>query len=112
MTEVTIGYPKSPLNGPSLAGAGPKPGQRVGPLSGQVPVGSGSPPRFALFAANTAATADLVGRFPGLLDRDVRPPFRDGGIWLVRPDGYLACSSSDTEAVAKYLDRLLRTRID
>jgi 2-polyprenyl-6-methoxyphenol hydroxylase-like FAD-dependent oxidoreductase len=107
MTEVTIGYPESPLNGPSLAGAGPKPGQRVGPLSGQVPVGAGRAPRFALFAAKTAATADLVGRFPGLLDRDVRPPLHDGGIWLVRPDGYLACSSSDTEAVAGYLDGLL-----
>jgi hypothetical protein len=112
MTEVTVGYPKSPLNGPCLAGAGPKPGERVGPLSGQVPVGAGSAPRFALFGANTTATADLMGRFPGLLDRDVRPPFRDGGIWLVRPDGYLACSSSDTEAIANYLDRLLRARSD
>ena len=40
MTEVTIGYPKSPLNGPSLGGAGPKPGERVVPIAGQVPVGS------------------------------------------------------------------------
>jgi 2-polyprenyl-6-methoxyphenol hydroxylase-like FAD-dependent oxidoreductase len=112
MTEVTIGYPKSPLNGPCLSGAGPKPGQRVGPLSGQVPVGAGSAPLFALFAANTTVTADLVGRFPGLLDRDIRPPFGDGGTWLVRPDGYLACSSSDTEAIANYLDRLLRARTD
>jgi hypothetical protein len=107
MTEVTIGYSESPLNGPCLGGTGPKPGQRVGPLSGQVPVGAGSAPRFALFAANTTATADLVERFPGLLDRDVRPPLRDGGIWLVRPDGYLACSSTDTGPIAKYLDGLL-----
>ena len=28
MSEVTIGYPKSPLNGASLGGAGPKPGER------------------------------------------------------------------------------------
>jgi 2-polyprenyl-6-methoxyphenol hydroxylase-like FAD-dependent oxidoreductase len=112
MTEVTISYPRSPLNGPSLAGAGPKPGQRVGPLLDQVPVGAGDAPRFALFATNTIATADLVGRFPGLLDRDVRPPFRDDGIWLVRPDGYLACSSGDTETVANYLDHLVRARTD
>jgi hypothetical protein len=92
MTEVTIGYPKSPLNGPCLAGPDPKPGQRVGPLPGQVPVGAGCAARFALFSANTTATADLVKRFPGLLESDLRPPFRDGGIWLVRPDGYLACS--------------------
>jgi hypothetical protein len=72
-----------------VAGAGLKPGQRVGPQAGQEPVGAGSEPRFALFAANTAATADLVGRFPELLDGNVRPPFHDGGIWLVRPDGYL-----------------------
>jgi 2-polyprenyl-6-methoxyphenol hydroxylase-like FAD-dependent oxidoreductase len=111
MTEVTIGYPKSPLNGPCLAGAGPKPGQRVGPQEGQEPVGAGSAPHFALFAANTAATSDLVGRFPELLDREVRPPLRDDGLWLVRPDGYLACSSSNTEAVAQYLDDLLRAGV-
>jgi hypothetical protein len=111
MTEVTIGYPKSPLNGPCLTGAGPRPGQRVGPQVGQEPVGTGSAPRFALFAANTASTADLVRRFPELLDQNVRPPFRDDGIWLVRPDGYLACSSNDTEAIAKYLDDLLRDGI-
>jgi hypothetical protein len=69
-------------------------------------------PRFALFAGNTNATADLMGRFPGLLEQEVRTPFRDGGIWLVRPGGYLACSSSDTEAVANYLDRLVRARTD
>jgi 2-polyprenyl-6-methoxyphenol hydroxylase-like FAD-dependent oxidoreductase len=110
MTEITLGYPKSPLNGPCLTGTGPKPGQRVGPVSGQVPVGAGSAPRFALFAANTTATADLLERFPGLLDRDIRPPLHDGGMWLVRPDGYLACSSSDTEPIATYLDQLLRAK--
>ena len=31
VTEVTIGYPKSPLNGASLGGAGPKPGERLVP---------------------------------------------------------------------------------
>ena len=60
MTEVTIGYPESPLNGPSLGGAGPKPGERVVPVAGQVPVGSGGTPRFALFAEKTTATADLI----------------------------------------------------
>lgn len=112
MTEVTLGYPKSPLNGPCLAVADPKPGQRVGPVSGQVPVGAGSAPRFALFAANTTDTADLLGRFPGLLDRDIRPPIHEGGMWLVRPDGYLACSSGDTEAIGTYLDHLLHARTD
>jgi hypothetical protein len=111
MTEVSIGYPKSPLNGPSLGGARPKAGERVVPVAGQVPVGSGGTPLFALFAGKTAATADLVRRFSGLLDPDTRPPFHDGGIWLVRPDGYVACSSSDSATIAGYLNGILRPRI-
>ena len=40
MTEVAIGYPESPLNGPSLGKEGPRPGERVVPAAGQAPVGS------------------------------------------------------------------------
>jgi hypothetical protein len=108
VTEVAIGYPDSPLNGPSLGGAGPKPGERVAPVAGQAPVGSGGSPLFALFAERTAATADLVKRFEGLLDPDIRPPFREGGIWLVRPDGYAACSTNDPDAIASYLGCIVR----
>ena len=108
ITEVTIGYPKSPLNGNSLGGAGPKAGERVAPIAGQVPVGSGGKPLFALFAKNTVATDELVERFEGLLDPNVRPPLHDGGVWLVRPDGYVACSSKDADVVASYLDQLVK----
>jgi 2-polyprenyl-6-methoxyphenol hydroxylase-like FAD-dependent oxidoreductase len=108
MTEVSIGYPESPLNGPALTGAGPKPGERVVPVAGQVPVGSGDTPRFVLFAEQSNATADLIRRFEPLLDPDVRPPFDLGGIWLVRPDGYVACSSRDVDTVARYLDGIVR----
>ena len=107
MTEVRIGYPDSPLNGPSLSGAGPKPGERVVPIAGQTPVGSGGAPLFALFAQRTAAADELLGRFEGLLDPDIRPPFREGGIWLVRPDGYAACSTNDPGVIGNYLDGLL-----
>ncbi len=110
MTEVSIGYPDSPLNGPRLQGrTGPKPGERVIPVVGQVPVGAGGTPRFALFATPTAATTDLIRRFAGLLDSDVRPPFQAGGIWLARPDGYVACSSNDVEVIASYLDGIVRS---
>jgi 2-polyprenyl-6-methoxyphenol hydroxylase-like FAD-dependent oxidoreductase len=108
MTEVAIAYPESPLNGPALGGAGPKPGHRVVSIAGKAPVGSGGSPLFALFAVETAATADLVRKFDGLLDPDIRPPFHDDGIWLVRPDGYVACSSRDTDVVACYLDGIIR----
>jgi hypothetical protein len=108
MTEVSIGYPDSPLNGPSLVGASPKRGERVEPVDGQAPVGSGGTPLFALFAKNTTATANLLRRFARLLDPDIRPPFEEGVIWLVRPDGYAACSSRDVDVVASYLDALVQ----
>ena len=75
MSELAIGYPKSPLNGPALSGAGLKPGERVAPVAGQTPVGSGATPRFALFAENTTPLAELVKRFGELLDPEIRPPF-------------------------------------
>ncbi len=108
MTEVAIGYPESPLNGASLSG-GPKPGDRVVPSTGQTPVGSGGAPLFTLFSERTAATADLLRRFEALLDPNVRPPFREGGIWLVRPDGYAACSAKDAATIAQYLDGIRST---
>jgi 2-polyprenyl-6-methoxyphenol hydroxylase-like FAD-dependent oxidoreductase len=37
MTMVTVGYPDSPLNGPSLHGVVPKPGHRWPPVAGQIP---------------------------------------------------------------------------
>jgi hypothetical protein len=106
MTEVIIGYPESPLNGPSQGGTGPKPGERIVPVRGQVPVGSGEIPRFALFADKSPATADLLRQFDRLLDPDIRPPLREGGIWLVRPDGYVACSAREQDVIAKYLKSL------
>jgi 2-polyprenyl-6-methoxyphenol hydroxylase-like FAD-dependent oxidoreductase len=107
MTEIAIGYPDSPLNGPGLhGGSGPKPGERVAPANGQVPVGSGPEPLFALFAEQNEATANLPLRFKGLVDPDVRPPFSQNGIWLVRPDGYVACSATDAGGIAHYLGGL------
>lgn len=105
LTEISIGYPNSPLNGPSL-GTHPKAGERVAPVTGQVPIGSGDTPRFALFAEKTTSVLDLVKRFAGLIDSDVRPPLHNGGVWLVRPDGYVACSSSDAGVIGEYLNRL------
>jgi hypothetical protein len=71
-------------------------------------VGSGGTPLFALFAEEDSATAELVKRFEGLLDPDIRSPLHDGGMWLVRPDGYVACSSREATAVGVYLDGLVR----
>jgi 2-polyprenyl-6-methoxyphenol hydroxylase-like FAD-dependent oxidoreductase len=108
MTQVSIGYPDSPLNGPSLGGSGPKPGERAVPSAGQVPAGSDATPLFALFAEPNPATTDLTRRFGGVLDPVIRPSLNGKGIWLVRPDGYVACSASNAAIVADYLAGLAR----
>jgi hypothetical protein len=47
----------------------------------------------------------LIERFSTVLESDLRPPFRDDGLWLVRPDGYVACAAaaSDESLIARYL---------
>jgi 2-polyprenyl-6-methoxyphenol hydroxylase-like FAD-dependent oxidoreductase len=108
MTEVAIGYRRSPLNGPGLhGGLGPKPGERVVPTGDTTPPGSGGKPLFALFAEQNGPVANLLERFRGVLDPEVRKPFGPDGIWLVRPDGYMACSAQDAGTIAEYLDRLV-----
>jgi FAD binding domain len=108
MTEVAIGYPHSPLNGPGLhGGTGPKPGERVVPTGDTIPPGSGGKPLFALFAEQNGAVGNLLERFQGVLDPEVRKPLSLDGIWLVRPDGYVACSAHDEGVIAEYLDGLV-----
>lgn len=108
MSEVSVGYDKSPLNGPAAHVSGPVPGERLRPVCGQVPVGSGGVPLFGLFADASDAASDLVARFEGLVDPDIRPPITPGGTWLVRPDGYVACvaKAGNVEAIAGYLESL------
>jgi 2-polyprenyl-6-methoxyphenol hydroxylase-like FAD-dependent oxidoreductase len=109
MTEVSIGYSQTPLNGPAARGlGGPELGQRVAPIAGQAPIGLGSQPRFVLFAAAGDGAAGLVAKFPELVDAAVRPPLVSGGMWLVRPDGYVACSakSGDEQGIADYLQKI------
>jgi hypothetical protein len=41
-----------------------------------------------------------------LLDPELRVPFAQEGMTLVRPDGYVACSASSVSVIAEYLDNL------
>ncbi len=109
LTEVSVGYPHSPLNGAAVRGiGGPAPGERAPPVAGQAPVGAGNAPRFALFAAPDDATGRLLREHPDLLEPAVRPPFASGGAWLVRPDGYVAsvAGAGDIHGIAEYLRAL------
>ena len=109
VTEVSIGYPHSPLNGGSAHRDGsPAPGERAPIRVEETPVGAGITPRFALFAGAGGAASQLMARYPGILEANVRKPFHEGGLWLVRPDGYTALVTGDDgwDQVAAYLDRL------
>jgi len=109
MTEVNIEYAQSPLNGHSRSGhGGPKPGQRAPIRNGEPPVGAGPRPRFALFSNGTPALKTMLSKYSDLLESSPRPPYADKGIWLVRPDGYvaLAAHEDDVREVDAYLANL------
>jgi hypothetical protein len=94
MSEVSIGYDHSPLNGPGLhRGDLPAPGRRLEPVARQTPVGSGNTPRFALFAAGGSRVSALAIKFSNLIDAEIRAPLDPSVILLVRPDGYVACAA-------------------
>jgi hypothetical protein len=108
MTELSIGYPDSLLNGPSShTHGGPKAGERAPVRADERPVGAGDTPKFAVFAED--ADAALVARYGSLLEAEVRKPFHDGGLWLVRPDGYVALATGRDgwDDVAAYLARIV-----
>ena len=110
MTQVSVGYPESPLNGASFDGHGPQPGERIIPAAGQVPIGAGNTPRFALLAAPSSAVSDLIAKFPQLLESAARTSPAPSGAWLVRPDGYAAAVASAENLILLSHKRILRIR--
>jgi 2-polyprenyl-6-methoxyphenol hydroxylase-like FAD-dependent oxidoreductase len=112
MAELSIGYPNGPLTRTEGAHhAGPAAGERVPlPIAGN-PVGSGNRPLFAFFAQATPQAAELIAKHTGLLEPEPRPPFEPSGIWLVRPDGYVAMTAGaqDWDKVDAYLDWIAGT---
>jgi len=109
MAELSIGYPKSPLtatHGPRLAG--PAAGARTPVRTPGAPVGAGDAPRFALCAQATLDSAALIARHGDLLSPEIRAPLEKDGVWLVRPDGYVAATAAqgDWARIGAYLDRI------
>jgi 2-polyprenyl-6-methoxyphenol hydroxylase-like FAD-dependent oxidoreductase len=104
MSEVTIGYPESPINAGSTSSLkGPSPGQRV--IDG-APFGAAL--RFALLASGDAAKA-LLAKHAQVLESTLRPPPDPDGVWLVRPDGYVAAvaKAGDLSTIENALTRLV-----
>jgi hypothetical protein len=89
ITEISIRYPHSPLNGPAYP-ADPAPGDRMRSQPGGPPIGADSTPRFALFAAPGEAVTALLRQCSELLEPVPRAPLTADASWLVRPDGYVA----------------------
>jgi 2-polyprenyl-6-methoxyphenol hydroxylase-like FAD-dependent oxidoreductase len=109
LSEVAVAYPDSPLNAHTAhTHGGPEPGKRAPIRKDEPAVGSGDTPRFALFAEPHGVPADLLQKYAGILEPELREPYRAGGLWLVRPDGYVALSTigGDWNAVETYLDDL------
>ena len=108
LAELSVGYPDSPLNGAGDGARGPRPGERAPVTGGDPPVGAGDSPRFALFAEPSEAAAAVIARHRDLLEPACRPPFDGQGVWLVRPDGYVAIASGPEAwpEIGAYLDRL------
>ena len=107
MSELSIGYPHSPLTrAERKSHSGPAAGERA-PISAEGHrVGSGDRPRFMLFAVADDGGAALLARRGDLLEAETRAPFADEGIWLVRPDGYVAMTArrGEWDKVGAYLD--------
>src|SRR4029077_20873028 len=88
-----FGYPHSPLNSGSAARLnGPAPGDRI---VDEKPFGSGNAPRFALMAKDASAARVIMEKYASLMEDSVRTPPDEKGIWLVRPDGYVAAVDHD-----------------
>jgi 2-polyprenyl-6-methoxyphenol hydroxylase-like FAD-dependent oxidoreductase len=108
LSEVSIGYDKSPLNGPDAHLHGPGVGERMKPQPGEVPPAAGEAPRFTLFADDSEPVRQLQRDHAAILNPAPRPPLQSGGIWLVRPDGYVACTAraGHENTIAGYLEQL------
>jgi hypothetical protein len=109
MSEIAIGYPDSPLNAHSGSGHGePKPGERAPIRSGESPIGAGATPRFALFTEDSAEARGVIAKYLEILEPSPRKAFADHGVWLVRPDGYVALAAKDSgiRDVDEYLANL------
>jgi hypothetical protein len=78
------------------------------PVAGQVPVGAGDVPRFALYADASPEINDLLRVHADLLEPALRAPLSLHCVWLVRPDGYVAAVSLDLDVklIADYLSDL------
>ena len=108
LTELSIGYPESPLTAPGRLGLQAPPRGAGAGAGSDRPVGAGASrslpcSRRPTRTARPCSTATAIWS-----SRNCRPPFETGGIWLVRPDGYVAMAAGRGEwaEIGAYLDQI------
>jgi 2-polyprenyl-6-methoxyphenol hydroxylase-like FAD-dependent oxidoreductase len=110
LSELAVAYHESPLSTKrSALHGGPAAGERAPVTETNNPVGAGNSPRFALFADSGAEASALIAKHPNLFEPQPRPPYVAGGLWIVRPDGYVGFSGSSTDfsAAADYMSKFI-----
>jgi hypothetical protein len=108
LSQVSVGYPESPMNGLGHHSLHPAPGQRMAPIAGSPPFGAGDKPRFTLLASSSPDVVEFLATYPGLLSDTLGTSPSPDGVWLIRPDGYVAATapSGDLTAVSDVLQRM------
>jgi hypothetical protein len=107
MSQVSVGYPQSPMNGRGHS-FHPAPGQRMAPIAGRPPFGAGSEPRFTVLAVPSLAVAGVLSSFPKLLNEALGLPPDTDGVWLIRPDGPVAATApaANLSSISDVLGRI------
>lgn len=87
---------------------GPRTGDRAPIRGDEPPVGAGDTPRFAVFAEDSEGMRGILSKYKMLVEPAVRKPFAQG-LWLVRPDGYVAlvARGDEWQDVDSYLGRIV-----
>src|ERR1700722_1431527 len=108
MSQVSVGYPESPMNGRRHGSFHPAPGQRMAPIADRPPFGAGNIPRFTLLASVSPAVSGVLSSFPKLLNEAPGPPPDADGVWLIRPDGYVAATApaANLSSISDVLGRM------
>lgn len=109
LTELSIGYPHSPLTVVNRHGhAKPAAGERVPVSSSRTLTTQGATPRFMLYAERDQKCAEVIERHSKVLAPALRPPFDADHLWLVRPDGYVATvvAKGEWDLINGYLSQI------
>jgi hypothetical protein len=108
MSQVSVGYPESPMNGSRRGSFHPAPGQRMAPIASAPPFGAGDTPHFTLLASASPAVATLLASYPKLLNASLGTLPAPDGVWLIRPDGYVAATApaADLSSISEVLGRM------